>query len=366
MSTLRPGRGRAIAVAGVLLIGLALASGGVVILRHQFNGARAGARSTPPVSPVVSPVVSPPGNSQTGSVAGCPTGQLVTSADDLTAALAAASPGAVIVLQPGTYSGHFVAAISGTAAAPITLCGGREAVLDGGAVKSNYTMYLKSVDYWSLIGFTVQGGQKGVVADHVHHSLIKNLYVHDIGDEAIHLREFSTDNTVDGNTIRKTGLNKSFYGEGIYIGTAHSNWCTYTSCRPDNSDRNIIINNDISETTAENIDIKEGTTGGVIENNHLSGVGMVRSAATAWVNVKGNSWTLAGNVGQNSIKDGFQVHQVYAGWGQSNVFRSNRAEVDGPGYGYYVQSLSLATVVACDNVAISAGSGLSNVSCRGL
>jgi hypothetical protein len=81
------------------------------------------------------------------------------------------------------------------------------------------------------------------------------------------------------------------------------------------------------------------------------------------VNLKGNEWTIVGNIGRQSIKDGFQVHRVYKGWGERNVFRGNKAEVNGPGFGFYVQSISLATVIACDNTAIGAARGLSNTQC---
>ena len=62
--------------------------------------------------------------------------------------------------------------------------------------------------------------------------------------------------------VRDTGLLRQFYGEGIYVGSAHKNWCKYSDCQPDASDDDIITGNDIADTTAENIDIKEGTTGG--------------------------------------------------------------------------------------------------------
>ena len=266
-------------------------------------------------------------------------------------------------MAPGIYSGQFVAEAQGTEASPIFLCGSRDAVLDGGDIKSGYTLYLHGTSYWHLVGFTVQGGQKGVMTDHASHNVISGLYVHDVGDEAIHLRSLSSDNVVEGNTVRRTGLHSSFFGEGIYVGSANKNWCKYSGCTPDMSDRNIIRSNDISETTAENIDIKEGTTGGTIIGNHLSGIGMDPASASAWVNVKGNGWTVVGNVGLTSVKDGFQVHQVYSGWGLDNVFRSNQALVDGPGYGYYVQHTSLGTVLTCDNTATGAARGLSNTQC---
>jgi hypothetical protein len=211
----------------------------------------------------------------------------------------------------------------------------------------------------------VEGGQKGIVADHSAHDLIYGLYVHGTGDEAIHLRSFSTDDTISHCVIRQTGLLVQFFGEGVYVGSANKNWCRYTACKPDASNDDEIVDNDIADTTAENIDIKEGTTGGLISGNHFDGVGMLASAATAWVNVKGNKWTIKDNVGINSPGDGFAVHQVYPGWGIGNLFVGNRAEVNGPGYGVYVQSHDLDTTVACSNVAIKAAAGLSDLPCSG-
>jgi len=102
-----------------------------------------------------------------------------------------------IALAPGIYPGRFVASVSGTASEPITLCGGRDAIIDGGAIKSGYAFHVSGASWWNLVGFAVRGGQKGVVTDHASHVLISGLYVHDVGDEAIHLRAMSTDNTVE-------------------------------------------------------------------------------------------------------------------------------------------------------------------------
>ena len=90
---------------------------------------------------------------------------------------------------------------------------------------------------------------------------------------------------------------------------------------------------------------------------------MVESAATAWVNVKGNNWLITDNAGADSIKDGFQVHRVYPGWGMNNTFRGNRANVNGPGYGFYIQSRKLNATVACDNSVSDAASGFSTIAC---
>jgi hypothetical protein len=330
----------------------------------QAPSQRTGAISARPGT--ASPTSAPsPSASATGEGPGCAASgsAAVSTTAQLQNALATAHPGETIMLSPGVYRGGFVARGSGSPGAPITLCGGRAAVLEGNSLHSGYVFYLDRASWWRLEGFTVEGGQKGVVADGVSHDVIDGLYVHTIGDEAIHLRAFSSDNVVTRCTIRRTGLLKPKFGEGIYVGSAHKNWCRYSGCRPDASNHNVLSDNNIADTTAENIDIKEGTTAGRIIGNHLDGTGMVSSAATAWINVKGNNWSVDGNTGINSIRDGFQVHQVYPGWGIGNVFLRNHATVNGPGYGIYVQHSELQAVVACDNVVTGAGSGSSSITC---
>jgi Right handed beta helix region len=348
---------RSVRTAPVVLGILALAIAGCSVAAAPSAHKQAAASgSAGPSSPAPAVGATTSGCGGTGGVA-------VSTAAQLSKALAAARPGQRIVLAAGTYQGDFVASTSGTAGAPITLCGDRNAVLQGTSIKDGYVFHLDRASWWRLEGFTVENGQKGVVADGVTHDLIDGLYVHGIGDEAIHLREFSSYNTVSHNVVRDTGLDVQFFGEGIYVGTANKNWCKYTGCQPDTSNYNVIIDNNIADTTAENIDIKEGTTGGTISGNTFNGTGMVSSAATSWVNVKGNDWTIENNTGTDSIGNGFSVHQVYPGWGLDNVFRGNDATFSGAGYGIYVQSKHLGTVVACNNVATGVGGGLSNEPC---
>jgi hypothetical protein len=350
------------ATAALVIVTIAACSG--------TSSPHASGRSEASTRPAVRPAASQPAAAPTGGAV--PTGdtavscsgatETVSTADQLAAALASAQPGTKIVLAPGVYQGDFAATVSGTSSAPITLCGGRNAILSGLSVTSGYTFYLHHASWWQLVGFTVTGGQKGVVTDGSSDDLIDGLYVHDTGDEAIHLRSFSSHDVVSHNLIRDTGLDEQAYGEGIYVGSAHKNWCRYSGCTPDASDDDTIIDNNIANTTAENIDIKEGTSGGTITGNMLSGAGMISSAATAWVNVKGNGWQILGNSGMNSVGDGYQVHQVYPGWGLQNTFVSNKAALSGTGVGIYVQSSALHTVVACSNTV--SGAQLSNLPCQ--
>ncbi|MEC5200147.1 hypothetical protein RCH21_002390 [Arthrobacter sp. PL16] len=304
--------------------------------------------ASPEPGPVASPVECPASTVQVGNSA------------DLSNALDAARPGDVIGLGPGVYTGNFAASASGTAEQPITVCGGAESILDGGTTDDGYVLHLEDSAYWVLQGFTVRNGQKGVMVDQGTNLLIQGLTVTTTGDEAIHLRKFSTDNRVIGNTISNTGLRKPKFGEGIYIGTAESNWCDISNCEPDRSDRNEIAGNTISGTTSENVDIKEGTSDGILRDNSFDGSGIVE--ADSWVDVKGRGWVIADNAGADSPQDGFQTHEIVDGWGTENVFRDNVAQVNGPGLGYSLKPVR-DNVVECSNTASAAGEGLSNEPC---
>ncbi len=165
--------------------------------------------------------------------------------------------------------GPFTITTSG-ADEPITLCGTSASVLDGGAVDSGYALHLDHVADWVLTGFRVTGGQKGIVLDGVATTTLTGLEVSGTGQEAVHLRAGSSDNVIDGLVIHDTGRSTPEFGEGVYIGTAASNWCTVTACEPDRSDRNRVTGTTVFDVTAEAIDVKEGTSDGVISGNTLS------------------------------------------------------------------------------------------------
>ncbi|WP_051342226.1 right-handed parallel beta-helix repeat-containing protein [Pseudonocardia spinosispora] len=282
----------------------------------------------------------------------------VANAADLTAALANAKPGAVIQLADGTYQGNFTGTAKATAGAPITVCGNRAAVIDGG--DAVYSFYLNAATYWHLAGFTIKGGQKGVMVDEGQHNVIDGLEISGVGDEGLHLRKNSSDNVVRNNIIHDTGQGQEKFGEGIYIGSAKSNWGKYSGGQPDRSDRNLIEGNTVSKTTSEPVDIKEGTTGGILRNNTFTGP---MSDAESWVNVKGNGWQILGNTGHDSEEDGFSVHQILDGWGIDNTFSGNTAVVNGSGYGINVTKNKESNRVTCDNKAEGAAKGLTNGDC---
>lgn len=297
----------------------------------------------------------------------------VSTAVQLKDALQNAKVGDSIVLADGVYSGKFIipTGVRGTKNDPITLIGSRNAILDAGSTSTGYVLHIQS-GYWNIRGFTVRNGLKGIMTDGASNLLMDDLFVTDMGEEGIHLRKFSSHNTIQNCEIINLGLKTPDYGEGIYIGTAKSNWATVTNGELDKCDSNKVLNNKIGPfVSAECIDIKEGTTGGLISGNRFDAKGIQgANSADSWIDVKGNYYIIENNTGHNSqpsaLLDGYQVNVAYSGWGNYNEFKNNICNVNAAGYGINVRlSSSSGTAVGnkvyTSNQAIGAAKGLSNI-----
>ncbi len=297
----------------------------------------------------------------------------VSTGAQLKAALLNARPGDDIVMADGIYKGRFVidAAANGTVAAPITLRGSRSAILDGENVNTGYVLYLQA-SYWIIKGFTVTNGLKGVMVDGSRYSMFDELKIYSIGEEAIHLRKFSSQNTIQHSEISETGLKTPDYGEGIYIGSAKNNWATYTNGNPDLCDSNKVLNNTIGPNVrAECIDIKEGTRGGLIKGNTFDATGITgANSGDSWIDVKGNNYLIENNTGTNPggtiFKDGYQVHVAVSGWGNYNEFKNNQCTVNATGYGFNIQlsgsnGVSTGNKVYNNNTVTGAVAGVANI-----
>lgn len=281
----------------------------------------------------------------------------------LKSALAEAQAGDTIVIADGNYNGKFVAAASGTSSSRITLTGSSKVTLTTGSTGSGYGLHVTG-DNWTISGFTVAKAAKGIVLDDADNTVLERLTVGTTGQEAIHVRTSSAGAVIRDNVVHDTGLTTPEYGEGIYVGSSKTNWVSIMGSfsSPDRSDNARIENNTIRNTTAEGIDIKEGTTGGLVTGNSFSNVGYSgENFADSWVDLKGNRYTVSGNSGSGTLLDAFQVHTVLAGWGNHNSFSGNTVSGGVPGLEVSVQRGALGTKVACG--PSGAAKGLTNVPC---
>ncbi len=291
----------------------------------------------------------------------------VGTSAQLSAALASITPGTIIELATDTtFTGNFKAAKSGTSSSRITLKGPRSAVIKASAGR---TLELTG-SYWNLTGFTITGGQKGLMATGVKNTVVDGIKVTGVGHEGIHFQYTSTDNVVKNSEITDTGREYAGYGEGIYFGSATSNWPGGT---PDRSDRNKALGNKIGPNVrAESIDIKEGTTGGELRGNVFDGTGQTgEHFADSWVDMKGNGYLVADNQGSkvfvhNANYGGFEVHVQLDGWGRDNTFSGNTADVRSPSaYGFYLVKAATGNKICASNKVTNAGKGFANVAATG-
>ena len=314
--------------------------------------------TTPPVKPPVTPT--PPVSTPTTPPA---TGGAVTTSAQLEAALKSATPGSTITVADGTYTGDFTASAEGQVNKPITLTGSSKVILTTGNVKKGYGLHITG-DYWVVKNINVTQSGKGIVLDGSEGTILDTVNVGQIGDEAVHFRKNSSNGQIINSTIHDTGLKSPSYGEGVYIGTAKSNWSSImgSSSTPDKSDNVLVKNNNIYNTTTEGIDIKEGTTGGTVSGNTFTNSGYSgENYGDSWVDVKGNNYTITGNRGSQTLLDAFQIHQALKGWGNNNSFSNNTVTDGVKGYLVNVQSGITGTSVSCQTTL--AKQGLSNIAC---
>ncbi len=192
-------------------------------------------------------------------------------------ALDLVAEGGTVEFEAGTY-------------APLRLIGVNDVTIRGNGnvsfVGTGYTreagILVQNSRDIDITGIAVRRALWGIYVAESHRVTLQNNNVSDVGQEAIRVKDASTDVVIDGNSISQTGRrSSSANGEGIYIGTGS----------PGGVDRvsNVsIINNQISNTTDEAIDIKDATTNIVIRGNTISNV-TTRTTGAIVVHVNGST-----------------------------------------------------------------------------
>ncbi|MDZ4260821.1 MAG: right-handed parallel beta-helix repeat-containing protein [Pseudomonadota bacterium] len=269
----------------------------------------------------------------------------VYSGQELQQAIQAAVAGDEIVLQPGGYeseatsalsgfaNAHYFGSANGTAQQPIVLRSSsatNRQVLRGTTNSKKIGLYITG-DYWVVKDIVVTNSAKGIVLDNSNNSIIDNVVVHDVGEEAIHLRDNSSNNLVKNSRVYNTGLISPGTGEAFYVGShpGSSDGKGYVygaACH-----NNVIGGNTIGPgIAAEHIDIKEGTQGTIFEFNIMDGIGITgQNSADSFVDIKGQHAVIRGNKayrnGESRVKNAFETHSD----ADQNTFIGNQVDLDG-------------------------------------
>ncbi|MEK3883050.1 cellulose binding domain-containing protein [Paenibacillus sp. PL2-23] len=249
----------------------------------------------------------------------------VDTVGEIRAALQNAQPGDTILVAPGTYEwttttqvgtkdAYYYSTSNGTSANPITIKSqdpANKAVLKGGSISSaGYTLYLTG-DYWVVKDLHVTYGQKGIILDNSNYTKIDGVTVSYVGQEGIHVRDGSSNVTIENSTIQNTGATGTStdlgFAEGIYIGSDRSVWDVNSSTGYNRMVHHTTVrNNTIGPGVgAESLDIKEGTSGTLIEGNTFLGAGISgQNFSDSFIDVKGVNVTIRNNVGYRQNNGG--------------------------------------------------------------
>lgn len=263
----------------------------------------------------------------------------ITNSAELQSALANAKAGDEIVLASGNYiydgkvnkGCTFTGTADGTEKKPIILRSenpDKPAVLEGTTIDSNYGLTITG-DYWTIKDIIITNSSKGIILDNANYTQIINCEVYNTGTEGIHIRDGSSNCIIDSCKVHDTGLVKAGYGEGIYIGSAKSTTEYEHAC-----DNNIIRNCELGQNiSAECIDVKEYTTGTIIEYCTFDGTGCSgENYAKAFVNIKGNDCIIRYCTGYRNncdkITRAFEQNDVVEGWGQNAYVYGNKVYMD--------------------------------------
>ncbi|OAB42827.1 DUF7594 domain-containing protein [Paenibacillus glacialis] len=307
-----------------------------------------------------------------------PTGctQALNTTSAIQNALKTATPGSIISIAPGTYTGNrstsgdpggqglFYSDKNGTSTSPIFLTScdpNNPAILKGLNVNDgSYGIHLTG-DNWQISNVEITNAQKGIVIDNGNGNILHNVKVHNIGDEGVHFRDGSSYNTLEYSIVYDTGKYQAGYGEGAYVGSDSSSNYEHT-----------VTGNVISHTlfdggiTAEHIDVKEGASGTLIEYCTFNGTGISGdNSADSFVDVKGVNTIIRYNQGYRNgnvnIVDAFQVrtHGTAYVTGTNNAFNHNTVNLDSS-TGYVVFATGATTGTTAQNDSRIGGGNLYN------
>ena len=204
-----------------------------------------------------------------------------------------ASPGDTIELLPGEYYQDVVTKKDGLKDQPITIRGPKTAVIKGAGKPRIFEI---NHSYITLDGFTVDGHFKeadekssyrdkliyiiGIIPEKVMTNIkIVNLDLKNAGGECVRLRYLIQNSEIAYNSILACGISDFEFndggknGEGVYIGTAPEQLKDgkNPTAKIDRSNNNWVHHNQFNTQGNECVDIKEGSSFNLIENNRCTG-----------------------------------------------------------------------------------------------
>ncbi len=227
--------------------------------------------------------------------------------NSLQSAMNNAMPGDVIAVAPGMYTAMPVSVTvhggatgtmatpvvfegpnGGTASQPITLTAldpSHPPVLQGPgtAINSGYVVHVNG-GYWNIQNIITTNDSKGIILDGCNNSLICGVEVYGTGDEGLHLRDGTSNTTVEGANVHDTGQIQQVFGEAFYVGSWQASDPGYNRACDNNVMKNSHLGPNIGSKYAN---FQPGTSGSTLDTVYFQGPGTsCANAGTSFVSNK--------------------------------------------------------------------------------
>ncbi len=316
----------------------------------------------------------------------------VSTVADLTSATLNAKAGDTVWVAPGKYElpssncqndkfvnetgrdcGLIWLGADGTKANPVVLAGSdpkNPPEIFSSDYKHNYGIHVTG-NYVVLKNLKIHSFSKGVVFDNSVGALMEDCEVYHTGNEIVHVRDSSQQVTLNRNFIHGSGYEIAKYGEGIYVGTYNTGWASSQQADRDAgfwgtdasqhrysgydwrvNDTKITCNI-VSGTTAENIDVKEGTVRGIVQGNMFIGDSLDYNGEVSYddanIDMKGAYWTVTGNYFYNSKKQGLPYYNPHFNYFVEEVVMPSNGNKTGSNIEKYEKAVGY--VVSVDKYA---------------
>jgi len=191
-------------------------------------------------------------------------------------------PGDTIRISGGTYESFAVVDLADLSVVAVA---GEQVRFVGGSYSAGIGISIENSSGIEVSGLSVMEYRVGVRVLNSTDVVLQRLSVSDIGQEAVHVGELSSDVVIRSNVIEGTGKRPgsngryayATFGEGIYLGTGG----LLANGGPDSTTRVLIEGNDISNTTGEAIDVKASVTDVTIRNNRIHDIDVATGGAIA-------------------------------------------------------------------------------------
>jgi len=261
---------------------------------------------------------------------------VINPGDDFSTIINTVSKGGIVEFNPGVYHGAISLINKNYSSSNPLIIKSAKGPNTVSIVKGDYAgspLSIKNSSYIVVDGITFNGGLRGTYPSASHHLIFMNCEFTNTGQEGIHVVNSTKYIDILNCKIHRTGLVKSSYGEGIYLGSGAYSTVTF----PDNVEHVWIEGNEIHDCgNGEAVNIKAECFHVTVQGNTMYNIAPGTSIQynQAAITIEGASYSIANNYRLTEGRDYWIVNnEIYnvSGGNSPGEFEDNGIMAGGMG-----------------------------------